>query len=302
MSTEDADSTEPEVSRVEPGRLEAHVRALEGERHPHASPEALAAAASYIHDQLEAVGLEPFRDVFLHAGKRYENVLAHRTGIHQDRPRVLLGAHYDTVRGTPGADDNASGVAALLECARVLATERPAATIELVAFNLEEQQGLTYRLGSRHHAARCRKLGVELSGALVFEMVGYRDTQPGTQRVPKLIAWKKIPRTGDFLAVTGDGQSRELLREFVEAAKEVGDLPVVPLRSPLRGWLVWQTRLSDNASFWSEGYPSLMITDTAFLRNPHYHRRSDTADTLDYDFMAQITEATLATVRRLAGT
>ncbi len=287
---------------VSQARLEAHVRALEGERHPLTSPEALAAAADYVHAELEAAGLEPFRDGFHFKGKRYENVVAHVTGRDPAAPRVVMGAHFDTVRGSPGADDNASGVAALLESARVLAGSGPAATIELVAFNLEEQQGLTYRVGSRHHAARTRQLGVRLAGALVYEMVGYRTSEPRTQRVPALIAWKRIPRTGHFLAITGDGQSRQLLDLYREAAADAApELEVVPFRTPFRGWLVWQTRLSDNASFWSEGYPALMVTDTAFLRNPHYHRATDTAGTLDYGFMAQATEATVATALRLAG-
>jgi Zn-dependent M28 family amino/carboxypeptidase len=240
-------------------------------------------------------------DPFEFRGQTFHNVVAGLDGSEPAAPRVLIGAHYDSVPFSPGADDNASGVAALLECARLLRSDEPRATIDFVAFNLEEQQTTTYRVGSRRHARRARKAGLRYSGALIFEMVGYRDTTPGSQSVPKLIAWKKIPRTGDFLAVTGDGRSRPLLRSFVAAAREsVPELPVVPLVSPLRGWLVWQTRLSDNASFWSEGYPALMITDTAFLRNPHYHRPTDRADTLDFAFMAQVVDATVAAARLLA--
>ncbi len=111
-----------------------------------------------------------------------------------------------------------------------------------------------------------------------------------------------VPRTGDFLAAVGDTQSRVLLDGFVAAARAaVPELPIVPYRTRLRGWLLPLTRLSDNASFWDARYPSLMLTDTAFLRNPHYHRTSDTGATLDFDFMAQVTEATAGAVARLAG-
>lgn len=224
------------------------------------------------------------------------------TSFRRSRPRVLIGAHFDTIPGTPGADDNASGVAGLLEAARILSAGSFDATLEFVAFNLEELQTFTYRVGSRAYAEAARRKKVRYAGALILEMIGYRSHEPGSQRVPRLISWKGIPRTGDFIAVTGDGRSRRLMRHFREAAAEaVPELSLVAQRSPFRGWLIWSTRLSDNASFWSEGYPSLMITDTAFLRNPNYHRTTDTRDTLDFDFMAQVTDATVAAAERLAG-
>ncbi len=282
-------------------RLREHVCRIEGERHPQSSPEALKAAARYIGDAFEGVGLETGAESFAFRGASYDNIVGIKEGEDPSAPRVLIGAHYDSVRGTPGADDNASGVAALLETARLLAPESFTSTIEFVAFNLEESQGTTYRVGSRHHAAEARRKGIRYAGALVLEMVGYTDTRPGMQRVPAMIAWKKIPKTGDFLAVTADGQSKGLLNVMRESAADVApDLEVVLFRTPFRGWLVWQTRLSDNASFWSQGYPSVMITDTAFLRNPHYHKDSDTHHTLDYAFMAAVTETTVEAARRLA--
>jgi hypothetical protein len=130
-------------------------------------------------------------------------------------------------------------------------------------------------------------------------MVGYCDPAPGAQIVPPLLGID-VPRTGDFLAAVGDGRSRELLDRFAAAARTaVPELAVVPYSARLRGWLMPLTRLSDNASFWDARYPSLMLTDTAFLRNPHYHRRSDTSATLDYAFMARVTEATASAVSRL---
>jgi Zn-dependent M28 family amino/carboxypeptidase len=283
-------------------RLREHVCRIEGERHPPSSHEALKAAGQYIRASFEGVGLHAGADSFVFRGASYDNIVAVREGEDPSAPMVLVGAHYDSVRGTPGADDNASGVATLLEAARLLASETFTSTIEFVAFNLEESQGTTYRVGSRHHAAQARRKGIRYAGALVLEMVGYTDSRPDTQRVPKMLAWKRLPTTGDFLAVTADGQSKRLLTSLRDAAADVApDLKVVLFRTPFRGWLVWQTRLSDNASFWSEGYPSVMITDTAFLRNPHYHRDSDTHDTLDYAFMAAVTDTTVEAARRLAG-
>ncbi|MFV2008192.1 MAG: M28 family peptidase, partial [Longimicrobiales bacterium] len=202
-------------------RLHEHVCRIEGERHPQSSPEALKAVAQYIRASFEDVGLHAGADSFVFRGASYDNIVAVKEGEDPSAPRVLIGAHFDSIRGTPGADDNASGVAALLEAARMLAPESFAATIEFVAFNLEESQGTTYRVGSRHHTAQARRRRIRYAGALVLEMVGYTDSRPGTQRVPRMIAWKKIPRTGDFLAVTADGQSKRLLNVMRDAAADV---------------------------------------------------------------------------------
>jgi Zn-dependent M28 family amino/carboxypeptidase len=290
------------MNQADPARLAADVRALEGERHPITSPGALEAAARYITGALAETGLAPERRSFEFRGQSYDNVVALRVGSEPERPRVLIGAHYDSVRGTPGADDNASGVAGMLEAARLMSGIGLKATVEFVAFNLEELQFYTYRVGSRRHAAAARRAGVRYAGALVLEMLGYVNREPASQYVPKLLFWKRIPRTGTFIAATGDRRSGPLLRTFAQAATHAApDLPVVTFQSPLQGWLVPHTRLSDNASFWDERYPSLMITDTAFLRNPHYHRRSDTSKTLDYQFMARVVDAVVETAIRVGG-
>ncbi|MSR05905.1 MAG: M28 family peptidase [Gemmatimonadetes bacterium] len=288
------------TSHADAARLATDVRALEGERHPRTSPGGLAKAADYIERELGAAGLVPERRPFSFGGETYINIAAVKPGADPERPRVLVGAHFDSVAGTPGADDNASGVAGMLEAARLLAGERLDATVEFVAFNLEELQTWTYRVGSRRYAAAQRRAGVRYAGALVLEMLGY--VSPTRPSVPALLFWKKIPRTSTFVVATGDGQSRDLLRTFAaSAASAAPALPVVTLHSPFRGWLVPHTRLSDNASFWDNGYPSLMITDTAFLRNPHYHRRTDSAATLDFNFMADVVTAVAATVVAAAG-
>ena len=287
-------------------RLRAHVEALEGERHHESSPGALEAALGHASRELRALELAPHRVPFVFRGRRHENVVATLPGRDPDAPRLLVGAHVDTVRGTPGADDNASGVAGVLETARLLAAHAldagpPAAPVELALFTLEEQQGWTYRVGSRRFTRRARRRKVSYRGALILEMIGYRSRDAGSQEVPLPLRWKDIPSTGDFLACIGDGKSTDLMVAFREGASAASPaLRVVTQRSPLRGWLVRATRRSDNASFWSEGYPALMLTDTANLRNPHYHRRSDRVATLDFDFMGDVTAAVAETVRSLA--
>ncbi len=266
------------------------------------SPTALAAAGEFVADQLATLGLRVERHAFRFRGRRYHNVAGTLRAPDVDRPHVLIGAHFDTVSGTPGADDNASGVAAMLETARLLAEIELDAVVEFLGFNLEEPQGLTYRVGSRAYAADARRRGVRYGGAFVLEMVGYTDSAKGSQSVPVLLFWKRVPKTGTFLTATGHRRSARLLRRFVDAARTaVPDLQVVTFRTPFKGWLVPDTRLSDNASFWDAGYPALMLTDTAYLRNPNYHRFTDGIGTLDFGFMAKVTDAVAAAAVREAG-
>jgi len=282
-------------------RLRAHVAALEGARH-RSVPGSLARAADYVSDQVRLSGLSPEQRPVEFAGATYYNIVATLAGTRPERPRVLVGAHYDTVAGTPGADDNASGVAAMLETARLLAAEPLEATVEFAGFTLEEPQGLDYAVGSRVFARAARRRGERYAGALILEMVGYTDPRARGQRIPLALFWKRLPEAGRFLAAAGDGKSGALLRGFaVHARREVPGLDLVTVRVPFRGWLVPHTRLSDNRSFWDAGFPALMLTDTAFLRNPHYHQPTDRLETLDFSFMARVTEAVVAAVRGLAG-
>lgn len=282
-------------------RLRRHVAALEGVRHPTAAPERHRAARDYVADELRSLGLGVELVPFSFRRRTYHNVVALLPGRDARRPRVLVGAHFDSTADTPGADDNASGVAAVVECARLVAARPPEAGVEFVGFDLEELQTVTgrYRVGSHALAHQKQARHEPLAGALILEMVGYRDPAAGTQIVPPLLGID-VPRTGDFLAAVGDTRSRPLLEQFVAGARATApDLPVVPYATRLRGWLLPLTRLSDNASFWDARYPSLMLTDTAFLRNPHYHRVTDTSATLDYRFMALVTEATAGAVARI---
>lgn len=249
---------------------------------------------------MEAEGCRVRRSPFEHRGRTHHNLVGHR-GEDRGGGTVLLGAHADTVPGTPGADDNASGLAVLLEVARLLSGDGLRRPLEFVCFDLEEPQGGTYGVGSDHYARQARQKGREYRCCLVLEMVGYTDPTPGSQSVPAMLFWKDVPDAGTFLAAVGDWQSRKLVDEYCRSARSaVPELPIVGFRSPFRGWLVPPTRLSDHCRFWDQGYPALMLTDTAFLRNPHYHRPGDRSETLDYDFMARVAEATAAAVRSLA--
>ena len=284
------------LSRVDEARLESTVRELEGPRHPKTAPAALQRAESLIAESLNEAGLAVERQPFALHGNSYNNVVGTLPGTDPTLPWLLVGAHFDSVSTTPGADDNASGVAVLLEVARHSVDLDTRRTIQFVGFNLEEPQDKvgTYRVGSARFAQRARRERRRYEGALVLEMVGYTDLSEGSQQVPPLVT-KRIPNTGTFLAAVGDRRSRKLLRSFESSVeRHVGDLTLVTYRTFLRGWALPLTRLSDNASFWDRRYPSLMITDTAFLRNPHYHMESDSADTLDYGFMGKVARAVLA--------
>ncbi len=290
------------LAQVDAGRLERTVRQLEGPRHPETDPGALEAAEKLIAERLKGASLAVERQPFQFRGARYNNVVGTLQGAEPKLSALLVGAHFDTVSHSPGADDNASGIAVLLEAARLAAQIEVRRQVQFVGFNLEEPQDVvgTYRVGSAHFAAAARRAGRRYLGALVLEMVGYTDERSGGQQVPPLV-FKRVPDTGTFLAAVGDGRSRRLLRAFESAARQhVPELEVVTYRTHLRGWTLPLTRLSDNASFWDRRYPALMITDTAFLRNPHYHQVSDRAETLNYDFMKRVTQAVLSAISDLA--
>jgi Zn-dependent M28 family amino/carboxypeptidase len=271
-------------------RLAAAVRRLAVPRHPVASPRALEEAERYVAKQLEACGLPVEHQAFEWRGRSHNNVVSTLEGSDPSRPWVIVGAHFDSVARSPGADDNASGVAAMLEVARLIAAraERPAATLQFVGFNLEEIQDtlLHYKVGSKFYVERLQAEGRRIAGALVFEMVGFTGRRQVVPAAVQLV--KKVPKEGTFLAAVGDGDSGVLLQCMEHSAR--GVIELVSLAVPLKGWLVPDTRRSDNARFWDAGYPALMVTDTADLRNPHYHQVTDTPDTLNYEFMAQVTE------------
>jgi aminopeptidase YwaD len=281
-------------------RMERDVRRLAVVRHPEADPDALEAAAAFIHAELAETGLEVQRQSFLYDHRAHDNVVGVREGSDPSRPWIIVGAHFDSTPHTPGADDNASGVAALLEIARVLREFTPAATVHFVGFNLEEIQRWVppvYRVGSREYVRWLTDQVAVVDGAFVLEMVGYTGA---AQRVPAAVRLvKKIPATGHFLAAVGDANSSRMLAAMERAA--AGVIELVTLSVPLKGYPVPDTRRSDNARFWDVDYPSLMVTDTADLRNPHYHKATDTPETLDYGFMGKVVTTVARAIVEMAG-
>ena len=289
----------PALAAPDLARLERDVRRLSVIRHPDAAPEALSAAEDFVAVELGATGLRVQRQPFRWKQREFHNVIATRDGADPARPWIVVGAHFDSTPHTPGADDNASGVAAMLEIARLLERFAPAATLQFVGFNLEEIQQLVppaYRIGSKAYVKWLTDQVARVDGAFVLEMVGFTGPQ---QRVPAAVQLvKKVPAEGTFLAAVGDGNSQHLLRAMERASS--GLLEMVTLAVPLKGYVVPDTRRSDNARFWDVDYPALMVTDTADLRNPHYHRASDTPDTLNYDYLGRVVTTVARAVLELA--
>ncbi|MBI5209078.1 MAG: M28 family peptidase [Elusimicrobia bacterium] len=198
----------------------------------------------------------------------------------------VLGAHYDTA-GTPGADDNASGVAVLLEVARSLKERPPRKPVRLVAFSTEEPPAFdTPNMGSRHDARRLKEKGVRLEGMISLEMLGYYDDRPGSQIYFPFLKWF-IPKEGNFLALVSNLKSRGFLKRVKRSWRKRSDFPLLALALPE----LQAIRTSDHQGYWDEGYPALLLTDTASYRNPHYHEPTDLPDTLDYEAMARVTKA-----------
>jgi Zn-dependent M28 family amino/carboxypeptidase len=207
-----------------------------------------------------------------------------------DEPVVLLGAHYDSVPGTPGADDNGSAVAVCMECAR-LCREYGIGGVQIVLFNREEDGllGSTEFVPERTH---------EIAEAHVFEMVGFRNREAGSQRMPPGLPGVAAPDVGDFLALLSNRRSNAVADQLLTlAATYLAEPPVLALKVFLGVERYFPHLLrSDHAPFWKAGIPAVMWTDTSEFRNPHYHQTTDTPDTLDYEFMAAATKLALARV------
>ncbi len=274
--------------------LYAHLQALVGERHPQTSPAALLQAEHYLQDQFTALGFEVATHEFEALGGTYRNVVATCVPLPataKGNPPLILAAHFDTVMGSPGADDNASGLTVLLEVAGRLREVPLGRPVRFIAFNLEEEDRLAERqglFGSLAYAAHLRATDQHILGAIVLECVGYARSEEGTQQVPPSVPIA-VPSTGDFLGVIGNAASAALTASVEKAAKP--HVPVVSLVVPGNGELLPDTRRSDHAAFWHYGYPAVMLTDTADFRNPHYHQPTDTIETVNMDFLSRVAAA-----------
>lgn len=253
-------------------------------------------AAEYIETCYRDMGVESKRETYPYRKDTVFNIVA-EIGVPEGESKVfLLGAHFDSVKGTVGADDNASAVAVKLEVARVLArrqaTEPLDLTVRFISFALEEPPAYaSWAMGSRVYAYKAKKEKMRIDGMICLEMVGYTCHEPGCQAYPFPLMFMGYPETGDFIGIIGNFKSRKLTGSLYQSFRKNEALPVEKLTVPWSGYLVPNVRLSDHASFWDRGYKAVMITDTAFYRNPHYHRFSDTMDKLDFAYMSQLVKS-----------
>lgn len=292
---------------ADPARLERDVRKLSEEFAPRAAenPGNLDRAADWLKAELAAAGgvvseqayrfsefkqnnkkveLGPFRNVSAAFGP-------------DTAEKLIVGAHYDAYGPFPGADDNASGTAGLLELARLLGKAELPLRVELLAFSTEEPpQFGTPHMGSAVHAKAQRQAGAKIRAMISLEMIGYFSDATGSQDYPSTLLKLYYPSRGNFIAVVGNPGSIALTRT-VKKAMSGGAVPVYSITAPA---FIPGIDYSDHASYWAEGFPAVMVNDTAFFRNKHYHKTSDTADRLDYRRMAAVVDGTFAAVLSLA--
>ncbi|MDW8343628.1 MAG: M28 family peptidase [Verrucomicrobiae bacterium] len=303
-----SDCGPPPVRQVEPlatgmpDRLREHVVMLAdriGPRHVFA-PRTLQAAADYIESQWQQQGYRVTRHTYEVAGVPCHNLEINLTGQTRALDVVLIGAHYDSIPESPGANDNGSGVAVLLELSRWAAAESSGwkRTVRFVAFVNEEPPWFqTEQMGSRVYARACREAGQNIVAMLSLETMGYFSDQPGSQQFPNPLFYLFYPRRGNFIGLVSNFTSRPLLQSVSRAFRSATELPVECCATfaaiPGVDW-------SDHGSFWREGYRAIMVTDTAPYRYPHYHRMSDTPDKIDYVKLAEVMRGLQRVIRTLA--
>lgn len=278
--------------------LRRHVEAIASREHNLVNePARLDAAARYIEVTLAGFGYAVHAQRFPVGHGEARNVEAELPGGGHADEIVVVGAHYDSVAGAPGANDNGSGVAALLELARLLQESKPARALRFVAFANEEAP--YYRsdaMGSWQHARRCRARGDTIVAMFSLETIGYYADRPGTQRYPFPLSLF-YPSTGNFIAFVSNLSSRALLHEAIGSFRRHAAFPsegvAAPASVPGVDW-------SDHWSFWQEGYPALMVTDTALYRYPHYHTAEDTPDKVNYEALARVVKGLEGMLRDLA--
>jgi len=277
----------PEIDLA--SRLSTHVKMLAetiGERNVvHYS--GLQKTTAYITDVFVQLGYSPREETYVADGRLVKNIELQLTGTVKPEEIVVIGAHYDTFSGSPGADDNASGVAAILELARLFRNAAPPVrTLRFVAFVNEEPPYFFWSksMGSRVYASGARQRNERIVAMISLESIGYYSDSAESQGYPPPFGLL-YPHTGNFIAFVSNLRSRALLHRCIETFRETTPFPsegvAAPAILPGIGW-------SDQSSFWREGYPAIMITDTALYRNPHYHLPSDTPDKLDFNRMARV--------------
>lgn len=255
-------------------------------------------AAAYLETELNAMGYTVAAQEYAAHGQRWRNLEATLRGSAEPNEIIIVGGHYDTVEGAPGADDNGSGVAGVLELARSFAGKPTPRTIRFVFFGTEEPPSFpTSAMGSRHYADAARARGDRIMAMLSIESIGYYDSDPGSQRYPFPLNLA-YPDVGDFIGFVSDLRSGPLVRRAITTFRSA--MPFPSQGAALPSWMtgVWW---SDHWSFWRRGYRAIMITDTAPFRNPFYHTAQDTPDKLDYGRMSRVVDGLEAVVADLAG-
>lgn len=258
-------------------------------------PETLAKARDYILAELKKHGHKPvtieFKSSWVHRvpnGTPFHNIEVILSPSPNGGKGIwVIGAHYDANASTPGADDNASGTAALLELSRLLKERPPARETRLVFFSTEEPPCFgTKNMGSYHYAQSLKEKGVNVHGMFSLEMLGFYNDAPGSQLYPPFLHWF-FPDTGNFIGIVGDLNSRSLLKAVARGWGPGKNVPIVTAALPR---MISAINLSDQYNFWDAGFPGLMVTDSAHFRNPNYHELTDTPEKLDYGRMAETTE------------
>lgn len=261
-------------------------------------PQNLAAASKFIQKKFRDLGYEVTLQTYTADGLAVENIIAEKKGNKRVDEILVVGAHYDTVVGTPGADDNASGVAVLLELARIHSKSEFARTVRFVAFTLEEPPYFkSSAMGSRIYARSLKQKKEKVVGMICLESVGYYSQEKHSQSFPLPFFGFFYPTTGNFITVVGNLSSRKLARIVAGTLKSKSEIPVEIFTGPS---LVMGVDWSDHASFWEQGVPAVMLTDTALFRNPHYHAPTDRAETLDYSKIAELTRGLEYVLQKLA--
>jgi hypothetical protein len=274
---------------VSPNRLKTHVQMLSETFAPrdYSNFKNLDRTAEYIKREFAQAQGRVTEQPYTVNGGSYRNVIA--SFGPPSNERIVVGAHYDVCQPLPGADDNASGVAGLIELAYLLGRATLPMQVELVAYTLEEPP--FYRseaMGSAVHAASLQKQGIAVRAMLCLEMIGYFSDEPGSQDFPNPLLKLLYPSRGNFIAVVGNFGQIGLVRKVKRAMRSATLLPVHSINAP--GWLPG-IDFSDHLNYWKRGYPAVMITDTSFYRNENYHTAQDTMEKLDYNRMVLVVEA-----------
>ncbi|WP_437188024.1 M20/M25/M40 family metallo-hydrolase [Planctomicrobium sp. SH668] len=260
------------------------------------------ATRGLIEKILEEAGCRFEHEEYEASGHKVANIIVERLGTTRPEQVLIVGAHYDTVPTTPGADDNASAVAVLLELTKELVGNDFDRTVRFVFFPCEEPPHYDLgEMGSQLNAKRCRIQDEKIVGMLCLEMLGYYTDEPNSQRlppgIPKWLEWA-FPKKGNFLASVSNLESMWLLMKFRLGFKRACRFPLFSIPLPEK---ISDIRRSDHASYWDQQFPAIMLTDTSYLRNANYHRETDTPETLDYPRMVQVTRGISGAIRFLAG-